>query len=85
MSLEMVVISRYVRSQFFVRPIGGDFEPTDDKNVLLRIPKDCFPNNANIYFKVTDTLKSFLNDFVGALIQIIEMHFCKMNFVSIYR
>lgn len=51
-SLEMVVISRYVRWQFFARPIGGNFEPTDDKNVLLRIPKDCFPYNTNIYFKV---------------------------------
>lgn len=51
-SLEMVVISRYVRSQFFVHPIGGDFEPTDDRNVLLRIPKDCFSCNTNIYFKV---------------------------------
>lgn len=85
-SLEMVVISRYVRSQFFVRPIGGDFEPTDDKNVLLRIPKHCFPYNTNIYFKVNVTLKSFFYGFVGDLyIQIIEMHYCKMNFVSIYR
>lgn len=61
-SLEMVVISRYVRSQFFVHPIGGDFEPTDDKNVLFRIPKDCFSCNANIYFKVVDFQNLDLNE-----------------------